>query len=137
MPSYEYSIPCRADESGNWKPLIQSFRQVNTGIIANGAGPALDCSSCPRESISMVVKRTAGLTDSCAINIQISLNGTDWVTLTGTAGAGFGGPVAVQSFLYNNPAYACAHTGPFKYVRYNVVTVGAGNTLSIELLAGQ
>lgn len=100
-----------------------SFTQATTGITTNAAGISVDMTTTPMSKFSMFVIRTTGATDVVSINLEGSYDGTNWFTagsiITVTGGS--------------NKVHVVDQ--PYRFIRYNVVTVGAGNTLTIQLLA--
>ena len=125
--------------------LPAPFNQEIHEITTNGPGPTLDISDYNHagesmNSVTMTVSRTGGSTDAVNIVIQISPDGTTWATIKFDAAktvlAGMA-PLSVTTFVNNNPALA-SYSGPaFCYARYYVLTVGAGNTLTIHLIASR
>lgn len=104
-----------------------SFFQTTTGITSNAAGTAVNMTTTPMSKFTMIVDRTAGTTDAVAINLECSYDGTIW---PGTTQA-----LINVTTLAVEPTRNASVTGPCRYMRYNVVTVGAGNTLTIQLIA--
>ena len=76
----------------------------------------------PMAKFTMVIDRTAGTTDTVEVDLQCSINNTAFVQ------------IATITDLTNEPALTSAANIPCAYARYNVVTVGSGNTLAIDLL---
>jgi hypothetical protein len=72
---------------------------------------------------TMIIDRTAGTTDVVEIDLQCSINNTAFVQ------------IATITSLVNEPVLTSIGDIPCAYMRYNVVTVGSGNTVSIDLLA--
>jgi hypothetical protein len=106
-----------------WDRVRHSFNQSTAGVNANGAGTAVDMTVTPMNNYTLGVTRTAGATDVVEIDLECSGNGTNYfqiATVTSVAG-GFG--------FANQPDTPC------RFMRYNVVTVGAGNTHTIQLIA--
>lgn len=122
---------------------IWRFFQEVPSVTTNGEGPILNLSDyksagTPPTCLSMIVKRTSGSTDSILVTLRISLDGVNWADVVGSPGNGFGAPLSVSNLGFgNNPAWAGFAGLPFCYARYKVVTVGDGNTLTIQLLAGR
>ncbi len=100
-----------------------AWYQSTTGITANGAGTAKDMRSFPPARYSMQVTRTAGSTNAVEIRLELSLDGSNWWS----AGS--------ITDLSTNPNLISVADRPANYMRYNVVTVGAGNTLAIQIIA--
>ncbi len=107
-----------------WDRLRHSFSQSTTGINANGAGTTLSMATTPMAKFTLLVDRTAGATDVVEIDLECSLDATIFAATTATITSLAGEPVLVA--LATTPCVA---------IRYNVVTVGVGNTLTIQLLA--
>jgi hypothetical protein len=83
----------------------------------------------PMSHFTLVIDRTVGATDAVEIDLECSIDGTIWPANTMEI-------VSIVT-LAVEPARAGSTTStiPCNYMRYNVVTVGAGNTLTIQLLA--
>jgi len=97
--------------------------QSTTGITTNAAGTTVDMSKCPMSKYTMIIDRTAGATDVVDIRLEVSLDGVIFVQATQVVS------------LVGEPIRSSAGDIPARYMRYNVVTVGTGNTLTIQLLA--
>ncbi len=102
------------------------FTQSTTGIVANGAGTAVNMTTTPMSKYTMIVDRTVGATDIVAINLECSIDGVIWPAT---------GNVISVTTLAVEPTRNSAGDTPCQYMRYNVVTIGAGNTVTIQLLA--
>ena len=98
------------------------FVQSTTGVTGNAAGTTVDMTTTPMAKFTMVIDRTAGTTDTVEVDLQCSINNTAFVQ------------IATITDLTNEPALTSAANIPCAYARYNVVTVGSGNTLAIDLL---
>jgi hypothetical protein len=107
----------------NWDRTRSSFTQSTTGINANGAGSTVTMTTTPMSDFTMIVDRTAGSTDAVEIDVECSINGTAWVQ------------IATVTSLTGEPVLANAVDVPCSLLRYNVVTIGTGNTVAIDLLA--
>lgn len=114
----------RADNSEfdgtTWDRVRHSFKQTTTGIVANGAGATLDMTMCPMSKFAIMVDRTAGAA-AWTVNLEGSIDGTNWSTLVAASAT--------------DGALAWVVDRPVDRIRYNVVTVGASNTLTIVILA--
>ncbi len=112
------------DSAGtNNERVRNSFTQSTTGIVANGAGTTVTMTTTPMQSYTMVIDRTAGTTNVVEIDLQCSINNVAFVQ------------IATITDLTNEPVLTSVVGVPCQYMRYNVVTVGTGNTLAIDLLA--
>ena len=98
------------------------YRSV-AGINANGTGVVIDMTAAPKSRFTMNVIRTAGATDTVSIALEGSLDNSNWIAL--------GSITDVTS----GKATTSVVDKPARHLRYNVVTVGAGNTHMIQLLA--
>ena len=99
-----------------------SFNQSTTLITTNAAGTTLDLTGTPSAQYTMIVDRTVGATNTVEVDIECAI-GTTFVQ------------IATVIDLTNEPVLV-SHAGtPCNNIRYNVVTIGAGNTLTIELLS--
>lgn len=112
-----------------WDRTRHSFTQTTTGVAANGAGTSVDMTTTPMSKYTISVLRTAGATDTVNIGMQCSLDN-----------ANFQNPVNMPTVLsiaggFTILSDTSANGVPCLYMRYNVGTVGAGNTLTIRLLA--
>lgn len=105
-----------------WDRIRHSFTQSTTGITTNAAGTTLAMSTTPMSKHTMVIDRTAGSTDVVEIDLECSLDGTIFVQ------------IGTITDLSNEPVLTSVDGTPCMDVRYNVVLVGAGNTLTIQLL---
>jgi len=118
--SYEID---NTDGSTTINRVRMSFSQSTTGITTNAAGTAVNMTTTPMSKLAMIVDRTAGATNTVDVRVEASFDGTIFVQ------------VAQITDLTTEPVYISTSDVPSKYMRYNVVTVGAGNTLTIQLLA--
>lgn len=100
-----------------------NWTQSTTGITTNAAGITADMSTTPMSEYTMIIDRTAGATNVVEIDLQCSINNTAFIQ------------IATIIDLTNEPVLTAIGDVPCLYMRYNVVTVGAGNTLAIDLLA--
>jgi len=106
-----------------WDRIRSLFTQTTAGITANGAGSPLNMATTPCKNYTMMIDRTVGATDVVEIDLEGSIDGTDFAQ------------IATITSLVGEPVTVSAINLPYSVVRYNVVTVGAGNTLQIHLLA--
>lgn len=109
--------------TSSWFPNVSHYSQSTTGVTTNAAGTTVDMTNTPPTKYTMVIDRTVGATNVVEIDLQCSINNTAFVQ------------VATITDLTNEPALTSTDGTPCVYMRYNVVTVGAGNTLAIDLLA--
>lgn len=100
-----------------------SFSQSTAGVTTNAAGATLVETTTPMQNHTMQVDRTAGSTDAVEVDLQCSLDGTDFTQ------------IATITSLVGEPVLATAANTACPNIRYNVVTVGAGNTLQIHLIS--
>jgi hypothetical protein len=107
------------------KSQDQSFTQTTAGVTGAGAGTAVDMSKNPMNHFTLMVDRTAGTTDVVEIDLEGSVDGVDFRQI---------GSLTVTS-LAQEPVLIAGGNTPMSYMRYNVVTVGAGNTLQVHILA--
>jgi hypothetical protein len=103
--------------------IRNQFTQSTTGVTTNAAGTTLVMTTTPMSKFTMVIDRTAGSTNPVEVDLQCSLDGSIWVQ------------VGTITDLTNEPVLTSVDGNPCADIRYNVVTVGAGNTLTIQLLA--
>ena len=105
-----------------WDITRHSFTQTTAGIAANGAGASITETTTSMSKHTMIVDRTAGATNTVDIRVECSIDGTDFVQ------------IASITDLTNEPALVSQDGTPCYYIRYNVITIGAGNTVQIHLL---
>lgn len=127
------TVSAREFDGTNYERIRHSFFQSTTGVNANGAGTAVDMTTTPMRYFTMLIDRTAGATNAVEIDLECSLDGVIWpangyslVTIT---------DLSVEPARVSTASTDQLAIGPCNYMRYNVVTVGAGNTLTIQLLA--
>jgi len=106
-----------------WDRIRHSFTQSTTGITTNAAGTSVNITTTPMSKFTMAVIRTAGTTDVLEVDFEGSLDNSNFFEL-GTIVTVIGGKTMVH-----------VADKPVAYMRYNVIAVGTGNTLSIQLLA--
>lgn len=104
--------------------IAPHHKQSTAAITTNAAGTAVDLSLGPPKAYTMTVDRTAGTTNVVEIDLECSASATGAFV-----------QIATIIDLTAEPALASAANIPCLRMRYNVVTVGAGNTLTVELLA--
>jgi len=114
--------------SGNLDRVKHSFGQTTTGIVANGAGTAINMTTTPMSKFTIIVDRTAGSTNTVEINLEGSYDGVIWPGTNQSI-------IQILSLAVEPAMVRDGVSGPFNYIRYNVVTIGAGNTVTIQLLA--
>lgn len=102
---------------------VPSYHLVNAGITSDSATATIDMSKHPSKDYCFTVKRTAGATNTISVAFSGSLDNSTWVTLATITDVTSGFNSAIVS------------DKPYLYVRYFVTTVGAANTLTIEILA--
>ncbi len=107
----------------SWDRVRHSFNQGTGGITTNGVGTTVDMSNTPMSKFTMVVDRTAGATNVVEIDLECSVDGSVFVQ------------IGTITDLTNEPVLTSVDGTPCLNIRYNVVTVGAGNTISVALLA--
>jgi hypothetical protein len=120
---------------------VTAFSDVWTGLTTNHFGPTKSVdqymhASIPMNTLAMVVRRTAGITDAVNVNMQVSLDGDTWVTISGAQGIESGNKKAV-TYVGFGPEIASFTGCPFCFFRYWIQSVGAGNTLEIAMLASR
>jgi hypothetical protein len=111
-----------------WDGVHHSFTQSTTGITTNAVGTAVNMTTTPMSKYTMIIDRTAGATDAVVINLECSYDSTIWPGTTQSL-------INVTTLVVEPTRNISTTAGPCNYMRYNVVTVGAGNTLTIQLLA--
>lgn len=115
----------RAYNGAGWDRVHGHFKQVTNSITTNAAGTVLVMSEYPMSKYSMQIDRTAGTTDVVEVDLECSLD-TNQLDFT---------QIATITTLVGEPVLTTATDTPCLHIRYNVVTVGAGNTLQIHLVA--
>ncbi len=96
---------------------------TTTGVTGTGAGTSVAVSGVHPDAYAVSVIRTAGSTDVVEVDLECSQDNSAWAqmnTITTVAGGSNGA---------GNANRAC------NFIRYNVVTVGSGNTLTIIISA--
>ncbi len=108
-----------------WDRINNAFVQSTSGITTNTTGTIINMSSTPMSKFSLLITRTVGATDVVSINLE------------GCGDAACARPFTFASVTSVTGGNGAAFTGdkPVRFMRYNVVTVGAGNTLTIDLVA--
>jgi hypothetical protein len=99
------------------------FTQSTASITGNAAGTTLAMTTTPMSNMTMQIDRTAGSTDAVEVDLECSLDATDFTQ------------IATITSLVGEPVLTTATGTACPNMRYNVVTVGSGNTLQIHLLA--
>ena len=104
-----------------WDRIRHSFNQSTGGVNANGAGTALSLAATPLSKFTIMVLLTIG-SAAYVVDLEGQVNGIGWVPL-GT--------------LSSSSAIDALHVAnkPVNAIRYNVTTIGGGNTMTIGLLA--
>lgn len=109
--------------TATWLPNVSHYDQTTASVTTNAAGTAVDMTNTPPARYTMIVDRTAGATNTVEIDLQCSVDATTYVQ------------IATITDLTNEPVLTAIGDVPCKWMRYNVVTIGAGNTVTINLLA--
>ena len=111
---YEYN-------GSTWNELRHSFNQSTANINSNGAGTSLSLATTPMSRFTIIVLLTAG-SAAFIVDLEGQINGIGWVPL-GT--------------LSSSSSIDALHVvnKPVNAIRYNVTTIGGGNTMTIGLLA--
>jgi hypothetical protein len=131
-PADDYTNPTDAIDTNTlnselggttWDRIRHSWGQSTTGVTTNAAGTTVDMTATAVSKYTMIIDRTVGATNVVEIDLQCSINNTAFVQ------------IATITDLTNEPALVSTDGVPCFYMRYNVVTVGTGNTLAIDLLA--
>jgi len=116
--SYKYEF-----DGTTYDRVRHSFSQSTASITGNAAGTTVTMSTTPMSKFTMVIDRTVGSTNPVEVDLQCSLDGSIWVQ------------IGTITDLTNEPVLTSVDGNPCQSMRYNVVTVGSGNTLTIQLLA--
>lgn len=106
-----------------WDRKRHSFSQSTTGVTTNAAGTTVTMTTSPKSKYSMVIDRTAGSTDVVEVDLQCSINNVAF------------SQIATITSLVGEPVITNISEVPCLYMRYNVVTIGVGNTLAIDIAA--
>ena len=118
------SLTVRSDthefDGSTWDRIRHSFKQTTTGITGTGAGTTLDMTTTPMSKFAIMVDRTAGAS-AFVVNLEGSIDGTNWSTLVAHSAVD-----GDTTFVVDKPV---------DRIRYNVTTIGAGNTLTIVIFA--
>ena len=117
------SLPIELNNAGTEDRVRHSWSQSTTGVTTNAAGTTVTMSTTPMSKFTMVIDRTVGSTNPVEVDLQCSLDGSIWVQ------------IGTITDLTNEPVLTSVDGNPCQSMRYNVVTVGSGNTLTIQLLA--
>lgn len=104
-----------------WDRTRHKYTQTAAGITANGAGTTISLTQTTVSKFTLQVVRTAGAS-AYVVALEGSINGTNWVPIGTLSSSAATDMVHVVNKALTN-------------VRYNVTTVGAGNTLTTLLLA--
>ena len=105
----------------SWDRVRHSFNQSTAGVNSNGAGTTLSLATTPLSKFTIIVLLTVG-SAAYVVNLEGQVNGIGWVPL-GT--------------LSSSSAIDALHVvnKPVNAIRFNVTTIGGGNTMTIGLLA--
>ena len=101
--------------------IRHSFNQSTGGVNSNGAGSALSLATTPLSKFTIIVLLTVG-SAAYVVDLEGQVNGIGWVVL-GTLSSS---NVTDALHVVNKPVNA---------IRFNVTTIGGGNTMTIGLLA--
>lgn len=113
-----------------WDRVTNHFFQTTTGITTDaGGGTTLITGATTTTKYTMIIDRTAGATDVIEVHLECSL---DNVIFSNTNDA-----LISVTTTANEPTRNSFDGAPCRGIRYNVVTVGAGNTLTIQILAAR
>ncbi len=101
--------------------IRHSFNQSTAGVNSNGAGTILSLATTPLSKFTIIVLLTVG-SAAYVVDLEGQVNGIGWVPL-GT--------------LSSSSAIDALHVvnKPVNAIRFNVTTIGGGNTMTIGLLA--
>ena len=100
--------------------VIPNASQVNAAIAADAtAGTVIDGLAYAYSKASLQIVRTAGAANY-TVEVQGSYDNTNWLDLATVTGGG-----ATDGVSYNGTSWA--------YFRAYVTTVGAGNTITVNL----
>ncbi len=105
----------------SWDRIRHSFNQSTGGVNSNGAGTTLSLATTPMSKFTILVLLTAG-SAAYVVDLEGQVNGIGWVAL-GT--------------LSSSSSIDALHVvnKPVNAIRFNVTTIGGGNTMTIGLLA--
>ncbi len=101
--------------------IRHSFNQSAAGVNSNGAGTTLSLATTPLSKFTIIVLLTIG-SAAYVVDLEGQVNGIGWVPL-GTLSSS---STTDALHVVNKPVNA---------IRYNVTTIGGGNTMTIGLLA--
>ncbi|KKN23130.1 hypothetical protein LCGC14_0908120 [marine sediment metagenome] len=105
----------------SWDRIRHSFNQSTGSINSNGAGTTLNIATTPMSKFSLIVILTVG-SSAYVVDIEGSVNGNDWVALGSLSSSASPDMVFVVDKAVDR-------------IRYNVTTIGGGNTMTVRLLA--
>jgi hypothetical protein len=117
--SYEF-------DGTDWNRKIHSWQQQTENVNANGAGTIITMTSSPTRNTTLMVNRTIGATNAVDIRLECKVhkNSSTFVS------------IGSITDLTNEPVISANLMRVCSAIRYNVVTVGAGNTHTIEIISG-
>ena len=104
-----------------WNELRHSFNQSTAGVNSNGVGSSISLATTPMSKFTIMVLLTIG-SAAYVVDLEGQINGIGWVSL-GTLSSG------------NTPDMLHVVNKPVNAIRYNVTTIGGGNTMTIGILA--
>ncbi len=105
----------------NWDRVRHSFNQSTAGVNSNGVGSTISLATTPMSKFTIIVLLTIG-SAAYVVDLEGQINGIGWVSL-GTLSSG------------NTPDMLHVVNKPVNAIRYNVTTIGGGNTMTIGILA--
>lgn len=100
--------------------IRHSFIILATGLTSNGAGSTLALGTTPTSKFSIQIERTVGASAFT-------------VALEGSLGAGTFTELGRDTFDAGAGMFFVVNT-PVTQLRYNIISVGAGNTLAIRIM---
>ncbi|KKN26919.1 hypothetical protein LCGC14_0869910 [marine sediment metagenome] len=116
VSTYQYEF-----NGTSWDRIRHSFNQSTAGVNSNGAGTTLSLATTPLSKFTIIVLLTVG-SAAFVVDLEGQVNGIGWVAL-GT--------------LSSSSSIDALHVvnKPVNAIRFNVTTIGGGNTMTIGLLA--
>ncbi len=114
---YEYE-----PDADQWQRTRHSFRQSTATITSTGAGTALDMSNTPMGKLSMSLtgQTNTGTFTSCTVDLQASLDNTNWRTIMTMTLASATTDIDVTEF-------------PTLYLRYNVTALSIAGDADLDI----
>ncbi len=105
----------------SWDRIRHSFNQSTAGVNSNGAGTTLSLATTPLSRFTIMVLLTVG-SAAYVVDLEGQVNGIGWV------------PIGTLSSSSSIDALHVVNK-PVNAIRFNVTTIGGGNTMTIGLLA--